>query len=306
MDKIDISFIVPVYNSEPYIIRCLKSICNQNSANFEIIIINDGSTDKTGHLIKSFLETNNSTQNIKYIDKENEGVSEARNCGLKLAKGEYIAFVDSDDFISSNYISSVTKIMNKAPDVIRFDYALIENGNITEIKEEETNQYQTEDILCDESGNQIWRNIYKKSVVEGIYFSNMQMYEDLDWIYKILCVVKSICYVHDCLYNYCIRKDSLSYSNKKSSTSYNGFIVFHKRLEYAKSINNKRCIDILMNKTAYFATSTIIYFNKKTEEYKEAKAFLKSNKKQIHKTLRFLFAYYCNGLYKYIKRIKNK
>ena len=95
------SIIIPCYNAEKYLKRCLNSILNQNYKYFEIIIINDGSTDNSLEIIKEYSEK---FQNIKYINQRNQGVAIARNVGINLVQGEKFVFIDADDYISSNYL----------------------------------------------------------------------------------------------------------------------------------------------------------------------------------------------------------
>ena len=99
-DMIKISAIVPVYNAEEYIERCLKSLISQSiGSDIEIIVVNDGSTDRTQKILESYKLKND---NIKIFSIENNGVSHARNLGIQYAKGEYITFVDADDWLDSN------------------------------------------------------------------------------------------------------------------------------------------------------------------------------------------------------------
>ena len=102
-DNALISVIVPVYNVENYLYKCISSIITQSYGNFELILIDDGSIDKSGEICDSFSEKDN---RIKVIHKVNEGVSSARNYGLKQARGEYICFVDSDDYVLTYIIHS--------------------------------------------------------------------------------------------------------------------------------------------------------------------------------------------------------
>ena len=98
-----ISIIVPCYNTEDYIEQCLDSLIHQSYKNFEIILVNDGSTDDTDAKIQPYL----SDDRIKYIIQENKGLSGARNTGLDIMKGEYVCFIDSDDFIHKDYVKSL-------------------------------------------------------------------------------------------------------------------------------------------------------------------------------------------------------
>lgn len=106
-----ISIIVPVYNVEKYLSQCIESIINQNHKNIEIILVNDGSTDKSGDICDKYSLKDN---RIKVIHKKNEGVSIARNTGLKVATGEYIAFVDGDDLVDKDIYTRLINVINNS------------------------------------------------------------------------------------------------------------------------------------------------------------------------------------------------
>ena len=103
-EKIDISLIVPVYNVEKYLKRALTSVENQTFKNFEVIIVNDGSTDGSLEIISEFVDRN---KNFTLINQENKGLGEARNVGIRHAKGRYVAFLDSDDFLEPEYLEKL-------------------------------------------------------------------------------------------------------------------------------------------------------------------------------------------------------
>lgn len=116
---IDISIVVAAYNVEKYINECIKSLLNQSCDNYEIIIVDDGSTDSTAKIIDSF----SGNENIKIIHKKNEGVSVARNVGIENANGKWLTFVDGDDFVDSEFIINIRKIINNIEcDMIVFNY----------------------------------------------------------------------------------------------------------------------------------------------------------------------------------------
>lgn len=124
-----ISVIIPTYNSAPYIVNCIESVINQTLNNIEIIIIDDGSTDNTKNKIENYINT----EKVHYIKQKNMGVSAARNHGVKIARGEYIAFIDSDDCWLDNKLELQLKIFNKYPEVVLVTTANIEvdvDGNI--------------------------------------------------------------------------------------------------------------------------------------------------------------------------------
>ena len=106
-----ISVIVPVYNTEKYIKKCLDSLVNQTMKNIEIIVVNDGSNDHSEEIIKDY--ENKYPEMVKYYKKENGGLPSARNYGLEKAKGEYIAFVDSDDYIDKELFSKLDEYIDK-------------------------------------------------------------------------------------------------------------------------------------------------------------------------------------------------
>lgn len=105
-----ISIIVPVYKVEEYIDECVKSLINQTYNNIEIVLVDDGSPDKCGNICENYKRTDN---RIVVLHKENGGLSDARNAGMRIAKGKYFVFVDSDDFVSNNYIEILYDIIKK-------------------------------------------------------------------------------------------------------------------------------------------------------------------------------------------------
>ncbi len=104
-----LSIIIPIYNSEIYLQRCLDSLVSQTDKNFEVILIDDGSTDDSANICEHYCSSN---YNFKYFHQKNAGPSAARNLGIKYAKGEFISFIDSDDFVSSSYVEKILRNMN--------------------------------------------------------------------------------------------------------------------------------------------------------------------------------------------------
>ena len=123
-----ISVIVPVYNTEKYVEKCLKSILNQTMDDIEIIIVNDGSTDNSEHIIQKIEKNNNTKIQIKYFKKENGGLSDARNYGVKKATGKYLSFIDSDDYIDKNLYKNLEEYINKNIDVIKFKMETVDEN----------------------------------------------------------------------------------------------------------------------------------------------------------------------------------
>ena len=154
-----VSVIVPVYNVEDYIEKCLNSLVNQTLEDIEIIIVNDGSKDNSENIIKSFLSRY--PQKIKYLKKENGGLSDARNYGLKYATGEYISFVDSDDYITENLYTDLLPYMEQKYDMIKFKIAKVdEQGNVLE------KNYTP--LFEEKSGEEAFDILYKADVMTEV------------------------------------------------------------------------------------------------------------------------------------------
>ena len=128
--KIKLSVIIPVYNAEKYIVECLDSIYNQNLNNdeFEVIIVNDGSKDHSQQVIEDCLQK---TSNAILINQQNQGVSQARNNGLSIAKGEYVIFIDSDDFLIPNYLDKLLKIaIDNSLDILKANMIEVDDNHL--------------------------------------------------------------------------------------------------------------------------------------------------------------------------------
>ncbi|MBR3897728.1 MAG: glycosyltransferase [Bacilli bacterium] len=179
-----ISVIVPIYNSEKYLDKCLDSISNQSYKNLEIILINDGSTDSSLDICKKWKKKD---KRIVLIDRENKGVSESRNEGLEIAKGDYISFVDSDDYLDKDCFKTLMK-NNKDYDIIVFNY-YITNHNIKKIgiTDDIQNDFLTE-IFYNNVKGYLWNKLYKKALLNRVKFDKtITMCEDLLFNYRIAC-----------------------------------------------------------------------------------------------------------------------
>ena len=128
-----ISVIVPVYNTEKYVEKCLDSISNQKLNDLELIIVNDGSEDNSEAIIKKWVKNNENKIKIKYLKKENGGLSDSRNFAIQYVTGKYISFIDSDDYISEDLYSNLEKYMDENIDLIKFKMQKVDgNENILE------------------------------------------------------------------------------------------------------------------------------------------------------------------------------
>ena len=202
-----VSVIVPVYNVEKYLEKCLDSLVNQDFSDYEIIIVNDGSLDKSDKIIGKYVDR---YSNIKAFNKENGGLSSARNYGLQYASGEYISFVDSDDYVERNFLKVMyKKALEDKSDIVvcEFNY-VYDNGDIVR-------SYSNLDYTTDPSRKYLLTppmapiRLIKKDLLEKIRFQEGIFYEDLQLCPKLVLYTKKISFVNDALYNYLMRDGSI-------------------------------------------------------------------------------------------------
>lgn len=236
-----ISVIVPVYNVEEYILRCLNSIKSQTFKDYEIIIVNDGATDGSSALVEQFIKENNDIS-INYICQENAGLAMARNVAIPKALGEYICFIDSDDFIEDTMLEKLyTKAIATNADVVVCNFKKVfEDG-----KEEILNQFIN------------WRNdIIKNYIVSGpsacgkliktnllinnnLFFPKGIYYEDLGVMPAVAIYANKIEYVEEALYGYFQRANSIMNQPK-----------YNKKFEHI-FISLENLTNIFKNENAY-------------------------------------------------------
>ena len=236
--NIKVSIIIPVYNVENYLEECLSSALNQTLKDIEVIAVNDGSTDNSLNILNKY--NNNPILNI--ISQTNKGLSEARNTGLKYATGEYIMFLDSDDFID---LDMCEKLYNKAKSLncslVICDMLKYWNEKKTQpynyLSTNENQIYNKEEvykmILSQELGCQVVNKLYLKRYLEHCYFEPNIYYEDLIFTFKAIAHHNQIAFINQAMYKYRMRTDSIVYT--PSSNKIQDFIF-----------STKQCIKIAM------------------------------------------------------------
>ena len=212
----EISLIIPVYNAEKYLLEALKSVTEQTFKNFEAIVVNDGSTDKSCEIASKFA---NKYENFKIINQENMGTGEAKNTGIKNSKGKYIAFLDSDDFLAPNFLESLYKLLIETnADISYCNFNLYHTKTKISIYMPFTAKsgiYESEKafakLISDVSLHHFpWNKLYKKSLFteNDIKFYNM-FYEDVATCPKIFYYAKRVAVTSKPLYYYRRHKKSL-------------------------------------------------------------------------------------------------
>ena len=225
-----ISVVVPVYNVEKYLKKCIESIIEQYYDNLEIILVDDGSTDDSGKICDAYCKQDN---RIQVIHKKNGGLSDARNVAIDILTGEYVTFVDSDDYISQDYISYLYEIIRKYDaDISMCNFKYINEDGICLNKVVDSGsimQFNAMNALnCMLEGNEIntsaGMKLYKSNLFEQIRYPKGKLYEDIATTYKLFMKSKILVYGDRSLYIYLCRSGSITkrpFSNKMYDSIYN-------------------------------------------------------------------------------------
>lgn len=210
MEKVLITVVVPVYNVEGYLTKCIDSILAQSHSCLELILVDDGSTDRSGQICDEYAERD---KRIKVIHKPNGGLSSARNSGIDIASGEYIAFVDSDDFI---HPLMMEWLINTAQEydvpLVCCDYTSTKFPKEKERNVELFDVHEAIGKLLDDTGYKCfaWNKIYEKTLFDGIRYPSGKLFEDIPTTYKLFKKTSKIAYCKNPLYFYSIRPGSIS------------------------------------------------------------------------------------------------
>lgn len=216
MEKKLISVIVPVYNVEEYLVRCVDSIINQTYDNLEIILVDDGSTDMSGAMCDSFAEQDD---RIKVIHKKNGGLSDARNAGLEIVTGDYIGYIDSDDWAEPDMFEMmITNCEKYDSDVAVCRYSCVfkdfTSNESTDLILKMTRDEALETYICENTErpiyNSVWSKLFKRELVKDYRFPVGKKSEDIMYTTKAFCNMNSCVYIGKALYNYvCDREGSI-------------------------------------------------------------------------------------------------
>lgn len=211
-----VSIVLPVYNCEKYLPRCIESILAQTYSDFELIIIDDGSEDGSREIEERFMAQD---ARIYCYFQENQGVSSARNLGMEKAKGDYFTFIDADDYINPKYLEYlVWGIEHHEVSVCFCDYGHeTDEASLETIGEDNCYVIDMNDFSFDEKFAKpyVWGSIFRKKLVEDIRFAkNISLGEDTLFLVQALCRVKKIAYVDEKMYYYIVYENSLSHGEK--------------------------------------------------------------------------------------------
>jgi len=211
MEKDLISIIVPVYNNEKFLTRCINSILIQTYKKFELLIIDDGSTDKSGEMCDKYALID---KRIRVYHIKKSGVSSARNYGLDKIKGKYVCFIDSDDYVDKDYLKILyTNIIKSNSDISICGHNIVSKKikKFYPKKIEFISENNCLDILVKHKyfKGHIWDKMYKYELIKNIKFPNINYYEDLEFNFNVFKKTKKIIYDSVPLYNYYKNENSL-------------------------------------------------------------------------------------------------
>ena len=262
------SIIVPAYNTEKYIDKCLKSIFSNTYKNFEVIIVNDGSTDKTEDIINKYIKK---YDNIIHIKQKNMGLSMARNNGVKKATGDYLLFIDSDDYVEKNLLENINKNISDL-DVLRYQLNIVYSDKVVPCEEEEFNV--TDGISAFEK---IVR--YKFIEMASLYVINRKYYVDNNFEFEngvyhedygllplVIATAKKVKSINYLGYNYVQRDGSIMSSNDTSKMKKkmdDMLFLFTKAIKYLDNIPYSQ------NVKSFYANSIIDKYNSLSDKLKK-------------------------------------
>ena len=268
-----VSVIIAIYNIEGYVKKCLDSLRVQTFSDFEVLCVNDGSKDRSGEIVDEVAALDSRFIHLK---KENGGLSDARNYGLQFARGEYIMFVDGDDFVEPEFVEvAYTRMEKDQLDLCVFDYNqyYLSTGSkeVIHISFEEDRVYQLKDspeLLC-YTGNSAWNKIYRRSLFEDNHIEYPKGYvqEDLGTTPKLLYLSERIGFIHQPLYNYLIDRPN-NITQEKNERIYHILNMCDSFLSFYKE---KDAFERYYEELKYLSTVNILYSLKKLPYFTDRK-----------------------------------
>lgn len=289
-----ISVIIPIYNSEKYLRKCINSLITQSSKNFEIVLINDGSTDSSETICKEYEKKYNY---VRYFAKKNSGVSSARNYGLKKAAGDYITFLDSDDYLDKDFILNTTEIIKNEYEMVIYDHSIV-NGDKIEIVSLGGDSRDITypdcidkyfDSYCLSTACKIVYN--RKMIISNkIFFNEKINYgEDMLFSFEAYVISKKTYYKSYCGYYYLMNNQSASHNDtiEKRIKYCNDNLILYltiKKILEEKSykVSEQKFLDALLKNLIYGIDKTTLLNNNDND--KTIRAIINNYKPYLKKT----------------------
>lgn len=270
-----ISIVIPVYNVEPYLRQCLDSVTGQSYDNIEIILVDDGSTDKSGLICEEYASYD---RRIRVVHKENGGLSDARNLGLELCSGKYVTFIDSDDFVARNYVEELYRILTESgAEISVCDYKEF-------YTEQEPDQCSDEDtkIVFDrmQALEQIygkycvqmttaWGKLYKVELFDTIRFPVGRVHEDVFVAHRLLYKASKVAFTTQKLYFYRKRRDSITGGGFKPKNRLDALLAITERANFFEQEGLSNLSEKTYKWLLSYGVETYVLAKKESEENEE-------------------------------------
>lgn len=296
---IKVSIIVPVYNTAKYLRKCLNSLVNQTLKEIEIIIVNDGSSDESEKIAKYYSE--NYPDKVRYFSQDNSGVGAARNKGIENANGEYIGFVDSDDYVELNMFEKMYEdAQRNNSDIV---ICLHKNEKYpVELKQSSDSKKDVKKIKAMFGNTSVCNKLYRKSCIKELRFRPHVWYEDVDFGIKAIFKARDISFINEELYHYVFRNGSIMNNdniqkNLDILSSFNEVLLYiENNQEYKKYIDEIEYLAI--NHILLYAIVRILNSKSNKNKLKVIKELIKNFKNK--------FKNYKNNKYLNLLRKKHK
>lgn len=302
-----VSIIVPVYNVDKYFRRCVDSLLCQTYSNIEIILVDDGSTDKSGSICDEYLYID---KRIKVIHKKNGGLSSARNAGLEIAVGEYIGFLDSDDWARPEMIEFLLSIiMEENSEIAQCGFTpFIEGQQLSEYAKKDYIREPTVHLSCVDAYNQLygidvnnwinfitWNKLYKRGLFDSLRFSEGMHNEDVIMTAKIIALCSKISISNTPMVYYMQRENSIMGEQRKNKykMAYEHFKAFKSISDYFENQNNEQLYLLTSKYTLVYSLSVLRAKNATKQAKRQAICAIKSIPTKAYKYLPLKKALVC-------------
>lgn len=287
-----ISVIIPLYNVQDYVGRAIASVCAQTYKNLEIILVDDGSTDLSGSICDEWAAKDS---RIRVIHKQNGGVASARNTGLHAAKGEYITFVDSDDYIEAQmYEDMLGALLKNQADLAVCNYKAVDQNGIRDTSTEDITVFQGREALEvfvaeDERyniQNAVWNKLYKRELTENLGFEDGRIFEDIIYAAKLIARSKKCVYLNHAYYEYTLDRNASIMNSKKIQNILTDQVeAYTEKGEFLKEIGEEKLYRI--HQFFFYKRMLLHYidvYRQKPEDYRES---LKKLQEVIGRTIQW-------------------
>lgn len=280
---VKLSIVVPIYKVEPYLPKCVESLLAQDlpKEDYEIILVDDGSPDRCGEICEEYATR---FDNVKVVHRKNGGLSAARNTGIEIAQGEYVLFVDSDDYLEPNVLKTlVDKMESDHLDILRFNYQNVNEHYVVF----EPNKFgkpfvDYRDDVCDGLtflterlgyGCYAWQFVIRREMLQGCSFKEGIYFEDTEWTPRLLLKAQRVTSTNMMVYNYLMREGSITQSveeAKKRKVLADKLLLVDSLKSQMQRVGDKRWFEGMIAQTAISIVSYVAanYYSQRKEVMK--------------------------------------